>query len=125
MRRLLAMGCNPTVNHGKLSSKLHQPPKVNERPDFTGMAGGLSAAGGAEFLDRLFNRFVGLARALLNPANQFILLAFSIEEIAIREFGPFFFQLALGDVPVAFDFECGHNSLVCDLLFFCFDSPPT
>jgi hypothetical protein len=30
-------------------------------------------------------------------------------EIIIREPGPFLFQLALGDVPVAFDFECGHN----------------
>jgi len=30
-------------------------------------------------------------------------------EIAIREFGPLLLQLALGDVPVAFDFECRHN----------------
>jgi hypothetical protein len=32
-------------------------------------------------------------------------------QIAIRERGPFLFQLAFGDVPVAFDFECSHNSL--------------
>jgi hypothetical protein len=83
----------------------------------------VAAAGGAGFLDGLFDRFTGFARALLNPANQFILLAFGIQEIAIREFGPFLFQLALGDVPVAFDFECGHNNLF--YLVVCFHSPPT
>jgi hypothetical protein len=30
-----------------------------------------AAAGGAGFLDSLFDRFAGFARALLNPANQF------------------------------------------------------
>jgi hypothetical protein len=70
-----------------------------------------AAAGGAGFLDRFFDRFAGFARALLNPANQFFLLAFGVLEIVIRELGPFLFQFALGDVPVAFDFECGHNSL--------------
>jgi hypothetical protein len=70
-----------------------------------------AAAGGARFLDSLFDRFAGFARALLNPANQFFLLAFGVLEIVIRELGPFLFQLALGDVPVAFDFECSHNSL--------------
>jgi hypothetical protein len=32
-------------------------------------------------------------------------------QIVIRELGPFLFQLALGNVPVALDFECGHNCL--------------
>ena len=64
-----------------------------------------AAAGGAEFLDRLFDCFAGFARALLNPAQQFFLLAFGVLQIAIRELGPFLFQLAFGDVPVAFDFE--------------------
>jgi hypothetical protein len=32
-------------------------------------------------------------------------------EIAIRELGPLLLQLAFGDVPVAFDFECCHNSV--------------
>jgi hypothetical protein len=31
-------------------------------------------------------------------------------EIVIRELGPLLFQLALGDVPVAFAFECIHNN---------------
>jgi hypothetical protein len=82
-----------------------------------------AAAGGAGFLDGLFNCFAGFARALLNPANQFFLLAFDELQIAIRELGPFLFQLALGDVPVAFDFECSHNSLL--FVIFRFDSPPT
>jgi hypothetical protein len=30
-------------------------------------------------------------------------------EIVVRELRPFLFELALGDVPVAFDFECCHN----------------
>jgi hypothetical protein len=71
----------------------------------------LAAAGGAGFLERLLDRFAGFPGALLNPANQFFLLAFDVLEIVIRELGPFLFQLALGDVPVAFDFECSHNSL--------------
>jgi len=70
----------------------------------------IAAAGGAGFLDRLFDRFAGFAGALLNPANQFFLLAFGVLQIVIRELGPLLLQLALGDVPVAFDFECGHNS---------------
>jgi len=69
---------------------------------------GKGASGGEQFLDRLFNRFAGFARALLNPANQFVLLTFGVLEIVIRELGPFLFQFAFGDVPVAFDFECGH-----------------
>jgi hypothetical protein len=81
-----------------------------------------AAAGGAGFLDGLFDRFAGFARAFLNPANQLFLLAFGELQIAIREFGPFLFQLALGDVPVTFDFECGHNSYF--VFVVCFDSPP-
>jgi hypothetical protein len=69
-----------------------------------------AAAGGAGFLDGLFDRFPGFAGAFLNPAKQFFLLAFDELQIAIRELGPLLFQLALGDVPVAFDFECSHNS---------------
>jgi hypothetical protein len=80
-------------------------------PQFARAVGSLfAAAGGAGFLDSLFDRFAGFARALLNPANQFFLLAFGVLEIVIRELGPLLFQLAFGDVPVAFDFECGHNS---------------
>ena len=62
------------------------------------------ATGGTGFLNGFFDYFTSFTRALLNPANQFILLAFGVFKVAIRKFGPFLFQLALGDVPVAFDF---------------------
>jgi hypothetical protein len=71
----------------------------------------LAAARGAGFLEHLLDRLAGFPGALLNPANKFFLLAFGVLEIVIRELGPFLFQLALGDVPVAFDFEFSHNSL--------------
>jgi hypothetical protein len=67
-------------------------------------------AGVREFLDRFFDRFTGFAGALLNPAKQFTVLAFGVLEIVLRELGPLLVQLALGDVPVSFDFACSHNS---------------
>ena len=69
------------------------------------------------FLDRFFDRFTGFAGALLYPAKQFVALAFGILEIVIRELGPLLLQLAFGDVPVAFDFEC-RLIIVPDSLFF-------
>ena len=76
-----------------------------------------AAATGAGFLHGLFDRFAGFARALLDPTDQFVLFACGVLEIIICELGPFLFQLALGDVPVAFDFECGHNS---SLVWLCY-----
>jgi hypothetical protein len=46
--------------------------------------------------------------------------AFGVLEIVIRELGPFLFQLALGDVPVAFDFQCGHDDLALFYFLFVF-----
>ena len=66
--------------------------------------GSLLAAARRGFLDGLFDRFPGFAGALLNAAQQFIVLALGALEIVIRELGPLLFQLALGDVPVALDF---------------------
>src|ERR1035437_4519680 len=74
-----------------------------------------AAAGGAGFLDGLFDRFPGFTGALLNPANKFFLLAFGELEIVIRELGPLLFQLALGNVPVALNFEFIHNNSSCIL----------
>lgn len=68
----------------------------------------LAAASRGVFFDRAFNHFTGFAGDLLNPADQFLLFAFSVGEVIIREFRPFLFQLAFGDIPVAFNFECGH-----------------
>jgi hypothetical protein len=69
-----------------------------------------TAAGGAGFLERLLDRFAGFPGALLNPANKLFLLAYGVSEIVIRELRPFLFQLAFGDVPVAFNFEFVHNN---------------
>ena len=63
-------------------------------------------------LDRIFDHFAGFTGAFLNPADQFVLLAFGVKEIVVRELRPFLFQLALGDFPVAFDFECCHKFCV-------------
>jgi hypothetical protein len=79
-------------------------------PQFARAVGSLPAAAGRGFLDGLFDRFTGFAGALLNAAQQFIVLAFGALEIVIRKLGPLLFQLAFGDVPVAFDFECSYNS---------------
>ena len=70
----------------------------------------LFIAAGRGFLESLFDRFTGFAGALLNAAQQLVVLAFGELEIVIRELGPLLFQLALGDVPVAFAFECIHNN---------------
>jgi hypothetical protein len=90
-------------------------------PQFARAVGSLFAAAGRDFLDGLFDLFTGFAGALLNAAQQFILLAFGKLEIVIRELGPLLFQLALGDVPVAFDFEFVRKSSFC----FSSLSPPT
>ena len=82
-------------------------------PQFARAVGSLLATAGRGFLDGLFDRFPGFAGALLNAAQQFIMLAFGALEIVIRELGPLLFQLALGDVPVAFNFECVHNNMLC------------
>jgi hypothetical protein len=93
--------------------------QVNERLNFNGVRSGnlFAAAGGTGFLEGLFNGFTRFAGALLNPANQFVRLAFGVLKVVVRELRPFLFELALGDVPVAFDFECGHNFVFCFWLF--------
>jgi hypothetical protein len=73
--------------------------------------GCLFTAAGRGFLYSFFDGFSGFAGALLNAAQQFIVFALGASEIVIREVGPLLFQLALGDVPIALDFECVHNAL--------------
>jgi hypothetical protein len=73
-------------------------------------AGSLAATATiAGFFHGLFDRVAGFARAFLNPAHQFFLLAFRVLEIVIGKLGPFLFQFAFGNVPVAFDFKFRHN----------------
>jgi len=61
------------------------------------------------FPDRLFNRFPGLAGALLDAADQFVPAALSILQVVLGKLRVFSFQLALGDVPVAFDNKGVHR----------------
>jgi hypothetical protein len=61
------------------------------------------------FLDDFFNDLAGLAGALLDAADEFILFAFGDVEIVIGEGAPFLFQFAFGDVPVSFDFLGLHS----------------
>jgi hypothetical protein len=66
-------------------------------------------AAGAGFFDSVFDHFTGFTGALLNPTEQFVVLALDVLEIVIGELGPSLFQLALSDVPVALDFKCVHR----------------
>ena len=72
---------------------------------------GRSISGRKHIFDCLFDGHTGLTGALLNPTEQFLMLAFDVLEVVIRELGPLLFQFALGDVPVAFDFEFVHSAL--------------
>jgi hypothetical protein len=114
------------VAHGFTAPNLQFPARAldNALSQFARAVGSLfAAAAGRGFLDGLFDRFAGFAGALLNAAQQFIVLAFDELEIVIRELGPLLFQLALGDVPVAFDFECVHSALFWFVLVY--GSPST
>jgi hypothetical protein len=79
-------------------------------PFFRAAGSLFAAAAGRGFLESLFDRFTGFAGALLNAAQQFVVLAFGKLKIIVRELGPLLFQLAFGDVPVAFAFEFVHNN---------------
>jgi len=59
--------------------------------------------------DGILNRLAGLAGTFLDPAEEFFLEALDVLEIVIGERGPLLFELAFGDVPIAFDFEFCHN----------------
>jgi hypothetical protein len=103
--------------HSSLLPPGHQLPAraldFDSPPQLARVVDGLLAAAGRGFLDGLFDRFTGFARALLNAAQQFIVFAFGALEIVIRELGPLLLQLAFGDIPVAFDCECVHIALFC------------
>ena len=73
----------------------------------------LDGEGRAVFFDGDFYGFTTFASAFLDTTDQFFLLAFDELEIVIRERGPFLFEVALDDVPVAFDFECCHRPYLC------------
>ena len=62
-------------------------------------------------MDGLFDGFTRFASAFLNATKQFIFRAFGESEIVVGELRPLLFQLALGDVPVAFNFKFSHSRL--------------
>ena len=70
-------------------------------------------------MDGLFDGFTSFTCALLNPTIEFFLFTFDILQVIVREFRPLLFQLALGNVPIAFDFECCH-----DVSLFVFSTLP-
>jgi hypothetical protein len=71
----------------------------------------------AAFVQGALNFFPGLAGALLDAANQFILLALDELHFVIRKLRKSLFQLALGDVPVPFGCEQAHKILRLVMLF--------
>jgi len=72
----------------------------------------LTAAGAGTLLDRAFDHFAGFTGEFLNPAQQFLLLAFGVTKVIIRELGLLLLQLAFGNVPVAFNFKFVHISML-------------
>lgn len=65
-----------------------------------------------------FYLFPRLTGAFLNPAKQFVFLAFDVFKIVVGKLGPLLFEFAFGDVPIAFDFQCVHK-FVWLLFDFC------
>jgi hypothetical protein len=63
----------------------------------------------AIFIHDAFDVRPCLAGTFLDATDQFIFLAFDKLQIIVRQFRKFLFQLALGNVPVSFDFEGAHK----------------
>jgi hypothetical protein len=59
-------------------------------------------ARGAGLIDLSLDVFASFAGPLLDPANQFVLLAFRELEIIVGEPGPSLLQLAFDDIPIPF-----------------------
>jgi len=66
----------------------------------------------AAFVHNTVNFFSVPSGALLDAADQFILLALGELQVVIRKLCEFLFQLALGNVPVSFGGESAHMSFV-------------
>jgi len=67
-------------------------------------------------VNELFDGFIGVPGALLNPPHQLVFAAFFVSKIIIGQLSVFLFELSFGDVPVAFDVEGIHIVF----LFVCF-----
>jgi hypothetical protein len=64
----------------------------------------------AGICDCLLDCFTRFTRTFLDASEQFVMLAFSVLQIIIRELGPLLLQLAFRDIPVPFNFKFGHNT---------------
>jgi hypothetical protein len=60
------------------------------------------------FAEGALNLRAGLAGAFLDAANQFIFFPGNELEIVIGKVGPFLFDFAFGNIPIAFNFEFIH-----------------
>ena len=71
--------------------------------------GGWVQSYGLNFADLFAQRFFRLARALLQPSEEFLLLALCKKKIVVGQAGVFLFQLAGDFVPSAFEGEFGYG----------------
>jgi hypothetical protein len=95
--------------------------RLNERLDFARVncvANCRLLASGAIVLHSFFDCLAGFAGAFLDAANEFVFLAVGVQEIVVGKRSPFLFQFTFGDVPVAFDFKCGHDTFFICLCGF-------
>ena len=72
-------------------------------------AGGRSAM--IVFAENALDLFLRLAGALLNAAQQFLLLPPVELQVVVRQVGVFLFEFAFDDVPVTLQFEFIHSSV--------------
>ena len=70
------------------------------------------AAVAATFVNDVLDFILVLTSAFLDAADQFVFLAIHKLQVVVRELREFLFQPALGDVPVAFHFQCVHKRFV-------------
>jgi hypothetical protein len=69
-------------------------------------------------INELLHSFLGVSRALLNPPNQFVLLAFFVSKVVVCEFRVFLFEFSFGDIPVALDMKGIHFDALSFVLLF-------
>jgi hypothetical protein len=63
----------------------------------------LAATLGVAVFKGFLDGFAGLAGALLDATDEFVLFAFGVLEIVVGEVRPLLDEFAFDDVPVAFD----------------------
>jgi hypothetical protein len=105
---LFSVGINSAFGQGLFPAKWSAPIIVGN-PSLHDCYGVFSPYVTMWLSGRFFDCFTGFTGMLLNPAQQFLGLAFDALEFVVRKLGQFLFQLALDDVKVTFDFEFCHK----------------